>query len=62
MSGYSDLIGKKVVVTKSDGYRKYGVLKHVDSTVVVLIFDTGKEEYIPLLAVAAIALDEKVGE
>lgn len=58
MSGYADLLNKRVVVTKNDGFRKYGILKSVDDKVLVLIFDSGKEEYVPMVAVASISLDE----
>jgi small nuclear ribonucleoprotein (snRNP)-like protein len=57
VSGFEDLINKKVVVTKSDGYVKYGILKKIDAIVLVLIFDDGKEAYIPMVNVASVSLD-----
>jgi small nuclear ribonucleoprotein (snRNP)-like protein len=62
MSGYEKLIGRRVTVVKNDGFRKYGDLKSIDASVLVLIFENGKEEYIPLIGVAAISLDEKASK
>lgn len=61
MDGYESLIGKNVVVTKNDNFRKYGRLKSVNNTVLILIFNDGKEVYIPMATVTSVALDLWVG-
>ena len=53
------LLNKKVVVSKNDGFKKYGVLKSIDQQFLVLEFGNGKTEYIPVQAVGAISLDEE---
>lgn len=58
MSGFEELVNKKVVVIKNDGVKKFGILKSVDATVLVLIFDSGNEVYIPMINVASVSLDE----
>ena len=56
------ILGKKVVVCKNDGFRKFGILKSINQQFLVLVFDNGKEEYIPVLSVSSISIDQKTGD
>lgn len=60
MVGYEELIGKKVVIKKNDGYVKFGILKSVDAQVLVLEYD-GVDHYIPIISIGSVSLDGMVG-
>ena len=50
-----ELIGKKVCITKTDKFRKYGILLGFDSNFIKVQFDNGIVHFIPLEGVAEIA-------
>lgn len=53
-----EYIGKKVVVIKNDGFKKFGKLLSADQAFIRLQFLDGREEAIPLVVIGKIALDE----
>ncbi len=54
----NELIGKRVVIYKSDSYTKIGVLEELSTTFAKIKLDNGKVEYIPLAAISTIKLAE----
>lgn len=59
MGGFENFLNKRVVVTKTDRYVKYGILKEFSDTTLTLIFDDGSEYVIPMTAVAGVRLDAR---
>jgi len=51
----NELIGKKVVITKNDKFKKYGILLGFDSSFLKVQFDDGIVHFIPIEGVAEIA-------
>ena len=62
MDGIQDYSGKNVVVILVNKFRKFGLLKSIDATGLILVSYDGKEEYIPLVSVASIGLDYRVAQ
>ena len=57
---FEELIGKKIVVFKADGFKKYGKLLEVNPLVIKLEYVDGNVEYISLGVIASISQDRRV--
>ena len=56
---YEELINKKVLVIKTDGFKKIGLLRSIKDGLVALEFYDNKVEYVPLVSVSSIRVVEE---